>query len=165
MAQAFRLDGQLHEVWLSRTARGYELHRGAESIAVSLRPRGEHLHELVVGDETLSVVLAVRGDDVHVHVSGQAYTLTYSHSLERFAAQAHEHSEAAARAPMPGAVIALQVRPGDAVQRGDVMLVIESMKMETAISAGIDGVVKDVLVQVGQTFDRDALLVTLEPTA
>ena len=163
MAHAFKLRGALHEQWLSRTARGYELHRGDEHIAVSLRSRGEHVHELVVGDETLPVYLAVRGDDIHLHVSGEAHTLTYTHSLERFAAQAQERSEAVARAPMPGAVIALHVGPGQSVRRGDVMLVIESMKMETAISAGVDGVVKAVHVQAGQTFDRDALLVTLEP--
>ena len=163
MAHAFRLNGQLHDLWLSRTVHGYELHCGDERIAVSLRSRGQHVHELVVGDETVPVYLALRGDDVHVHVLGEAHTLTYTHSLERFAAQAHERSEAVARAPMPGAVIALHVGPGQSVRRGDVMLVIESMKMETAISAGVDGVVKDVHVQAGQTFDRDALLVTLEP--
>lgn len=163
MAQAFSLNGQLHDLWLSRTPRGYELHLGERRIAVTLNARGEHRHELLIGDRTMPVYLAVRGDDVHVHLDGEAHVLSYRHSLERFASQADDRSEATARAPMPGSVIALQAEVGQSVRRGDTLLVIESMKMETAICAGFDGVVKEVHVQVGQTFDRDALLVTLDP--
>ena len=105
----------------------------------------------------------VRGDDVHVHLDGEAHILTYSHNLERFASEGQDRSEATARAPMPGAVIAIQVAPGQAVKRGDVLVVIESMKMETAICAGLDGTVQTVHVLQGQTFERDSLLVTLSP--
>ena len=63
-----------------------------------------------------------------------------------------------------GSVIALNAVAGQEVRRGDLLLVIESMKMETAIFAGLDGVVREVHVQIGQTFDRDAVLVSLEPS-
>jgi len=161
MAQAFILNGALHEVWLARAAAGYALHAGDESIAVGLRPRGEHAHELLVGDDVRRVYVAVRGDAIHVHLDGESHLLTYSHSLERFAGEAAESAESVARAPMPGAVIAVEVQPGQAVQRGQLMMVIESMKMETAINAPHDGLVQTVHVAVGQTFDRDALLITL----
>jgi biotin carboxyl carrier protein len=163
MAHAFRLQGDLHEVWLSRTPRGYELHLGERRIAVALRDRGEHVHELLLGDRSLPVFVAVRGDEVHVHVEGAAHTLTFVHSVERFAAEAQGSSDAVSRAPMPGAVISISVRPGQRVTRGDVLMVIESMKMETAICAALDGEVQAVHVQQGQTFERDALLVTLSP--
>ena len=65
---------------------------------------------------------------------------------------------------MPGAVIAVHVQEGQTVARGEVMVVIESMKMETAICAGYDGRVQKLHVVAGQTFDREALLVTLERT-
>ena len=67
-----------------------------------------------------------------------------------------------AQAPMPGTVIAVQVKPGESVTRGQTMMVIESMKLETAIVAWRDGVIKTLHVAPGQTFDRAAPLVTLE---
>lgn len=67
-------------------------------------------------------------------------------------------------APMPGSVISLAVRVGQAVKRGDTLMVIESMKMETTLVAGVDGTVSAVHVQVGQTFERDATLVSVEPS-
>ena len=63
---------------------------------------------------------------------------------------------------MPGAVIAVSVEPGATVRRGQALLLIESMKMETTIVAPCDGTVQAVHVTIGQTFDRDAPLVTLE---
>lgn len=161
MAHAFALNGAEHEVWLSRARDSYVLHVGDEATDVSLRPRGTHVHELLIGDVSHRIHIAVHGDDVHVHVDGQAHTLRYTHNLERFAGQAEDEAESVSRAPMPGAVISIAVAEGQAVKRGDVMMVIESMKMETAISASHDGHVHKLHVAPGQTFDRDAALITL----
>ena len=64
---------------------------------------------------------------------------------------------------MPGTVVRVQVAPGEAVKRGQTLMVIESMKMETAIVAWRDGVVGAVHRPLGATFDRKAPLVSLEP--
>jgi acetyl/propionyl-CoA carboxylase alpha subunit len=162
MAQAFILKDEVHEVWLARAPAGYVMHVGEESIAVALTPRGQNVHELLLGDDANRVCIAVRGDAIHVHLDGEAYLLTYSHSLERFAGEEADASESVSRAPMPGAVISISVQQGQRVARGELMMVIESMKMETAINAAHDGVVQALHVAAGQTFDRDAPLVTLE---
>jgi len=162
MAHAFHLCGTDHELWLSRSGTVYRLHVGDTCVPVALTARGEHAHELTVRDVSERVHVARRGDDVHVHLDGETYLLRYTHSLERFAGQAVEEDEAVARAPMPGAVIAVAVQQGAVVRRGQALLVIESMKMETTIVAPCDGVVQTLHVAVGRTFDRDAPLVTLE---
>lgn len=164
MKHALKLDGQTHEVWLSRASQGYELHLSSTQAAVSLRTVGQQLHELVVDGRRMALHLAVHGDEIHLHIDGQTATLSHSHNLQRFASQADDGVEALSRAPMPGSVIALNAVAGQEVRRGDLLLVIESMKMETAIFAGLDGVVREVHVQIGQTFDRDAVLVSLEPS-
>ena len=64
---------------------------------------------------------------------------------------------------MPGSLVSVTVKPGDAVSKGQTLLVMESMKMETTILSPRDGVVAAVHFDKGQTFDRDALLLTLEP--
>ena len=64
---------------------------------------------------------------------------------------------------MPGTVIDILVKKGDAVTKGQTLLVIESMKMQTGILSARDGIVAEVPLAKGQTFDKGALLVRLEP--
>ncbi len=68
-----------------------------------------------------------------------------------------------ARAPMPGLVRAVLVAPGQAVARGDRMVVIEAMKMEHALVAPRDGRVAEVLAAEGAQVEAGATLVRLEP--
>jgi 3-methylcrotonyl-CoA carboxylase alpha subunit len=65
-------------------------------------------------------------------------------------------------APMPGRVIAVRVEPGQAVVRGQEVLVVEAMKMENAVRAPRDGVVKSVAAAVGDMVSPGTVLVELE---
>ena len=60
--------------------------------------------------------------------------------------------------PMPGTILKVNVSQGQAVKAGDVLLVLEAMKMENDIVAPVDGVVKQLLVQKGSTVDTDQTL-------
>ena len=62
---------------------------------------------------------------------------------------------------MPGNVIKVNVKAGDAVKKGDVLCVLEAMKMEHDIMAPEDGTVATVEVTAGQSVQTDAVLVTL----
>ncbi len=64
-------------------------------------------------------------------------------------------------APMPGRVTAVHVVAGAAVRRGDVLMVLEAMKMEHAIGAPADGVVSRVCFAAGDLVDEGALLLTI----
>ena len=66
-------------------------------------------------------------------------------------------------APMPGKVLRVPVREGDAVVAGQTLVVLEAMKMETALVAESEAVVKRVLVAPGQMVDHGALLIELNP--
>ena len=65
-------------------------------------------------------------------------------------------------APMPGLVVAVLAHEGDRVERGDRLLSIEAMKMETALHAERDGKIAEVLVQAGSQIDAKDLLVVYE---
>mgnify|MGYP001265213722 FL=1 len=65
-------------------------------------------------------------------------------------------------APMPGRVRQILVQPGDSVERGQIVMIMESMKMELEIAAQRDGVVKRVLVEPGVQVDRGMRLLQLE---
>ena len=64
---------------------------------------------------------------------------------------------------MPGLVKALAAAPGATVRRGEVLLVLEAMKMEHALVAPRDGVVAEVLVAEGAQVTDGTLLLVLEP--
>jgi len=63
------------------------------------------------------------------------------------------------RAPMPGLVSRVQVDPGDAVQPGQGIVIIEAMKMENELKAEAAGVVSRILVAAGQVVEKGAVLV------
>ena len=63
---------------------------------------------------------------------------------------------------MPGRVVLVKARTGDAVKADDVLLVMEAMKMELALKAPRDGIVADVQAVEGEFVEADATLVTLE---
>ncbi|MGI8672158.1 MAG: biotin/lipoyl-containing protein [Luteitalea sp.] len=65
-------------------------------------------------------------------------------------------------APMPGKIVRLPVRPGDAVEARQPVVVIEAMKMENALVAVRAGIVRDVLVQEGMSVEAGRPLVVLE---
>ena len=65
-------------------------------------------------------------------------------------------------APMTGSVIDVRCKPGDSVEQGDVLLVVESMKMNNEIRAPIAGTVELVQVTPGQRVQQGALLVALQ---
>jgi biotin carboxyl carrier protein len=62
---------------------------------------------------------------------------------------------------MPGTVVRVAAEKGQPVAAGDVLVVLEAMKMEHAIRATADGTVDDVLVAAGQQVDDGAVLVVL----
>lgn len=64
-------------------------------------------------------------------------------------------------APMPGTINKINFKAGDAVKRGDVLCVLEAMKMENDICAPADGTVAAVLVAQGASVTTDEVLFTL----
>ena len=65
-------------------------------------------------------------------------------------------------APMPGNILAVNVKEGDVVKKGQVLMILEAMKMENEIMAGADGTVTSVAVQSGATVEAGALLCTIK---
>ncbi len=65
-------------------------------------------------------------------------------------------------APMPGKIVRVGVKPGDAVQARQTLVVIEAMKMENELKAGRDGTVTEVHAREGVSVDAGALLVVIQ---
>lgn len=162
MKQVFHLGGSRIEAVSLPASDGTDLVLEDSRHRVSLHALGEGEYRLEVDGIAHRVWIAVCGDAVHIHAGGRSWTVELVDELAETAAAGGGAADTA-EAPMPGTVVRVEVTPGEAVKRGQTLMVIESMKMETAIVAWRDGVVGAVHRQLGATFDRKAPLVTLEP--
>lgn len=67
----------------------------------------------------------------------------------------------AIKAPLPGNILNVKVKEGDSVSKGDVLLIMEAMKMENNVMADANGVVKSIKVKEGDTVLQNDLLVEI----
>jgi 3-methylcrotonyl-CoA carboxylase alpha subunit len=163
MRHAFRVGDEMAELWLSHDRGRFRLHLGdAPAELVRLDSLGQGAFDLVVGGESHRVHLAFAGDSVFIHLDGEAYEVAYLDPVPLHDRAHGAGGEDVARAPMPGIVVATPVAAGARVELGQTLVIIESMKLETAIKAWRAGVVGMVHVAVGQSFERGADLVSLE---
>ncbi|CAF1507176.1 unnamed protein product, partial [Rotaria sordida] len=65
-------------------------------------------------------------------------------------------------APMPGQVLDIKAKVGDIIKKGDTVVVLSAMKMETVVKSPMDGKVKQVHVNAGQQIHGDDLIIELE---
>ena len=99
------------------------------------------------------------GDMVHVQAGGTTCSLRIE---PRFVLPGSELPSGGLVAPMPGVVIEIRCGVGDTVSAGQVLVVLEAMKMEHHISAPFDGVVTEIPIEVGQQLENGALLLTID---
>ena len=66
------------------------------------------------------------------------------------------------RAPMPGAVVKINCRQGEMVRKGDVLIILEAMKMENEIHSPIDGFIKEICVKEGMTVSSEEVMAIFE---
>lgn len=64
--------------------------------------------------------------------------------------------------PMPGKIVTVMAIPGQAVVKGETLVIVSAMKMESEYKAGKDGIVQEVLVKEGDTVDSGQIMVVLE---
>jgi 3-methylcrotonyl-CoA carboxylase alpha subunit len=100
------------------------------------------------------------GLDVVVLMSGRSYTVRPHDPLE--AAEHAEHDNADLRAPMPGKIVQLLVKPGDRVRKGQALAIIEAMKMEHTLAAPGDLTVKAAPFRAGDQVNEGAIIVSFD---
>lgn len=112
-------------------------------------PDGE-VYSLLVGGRSHEVRVSPENGHLEVSLNGVAIPIEVRHPLEKALARVRQDGAAAGEetvvAPMPGLVVALRVKPGDRVEAGQPVVVVEAMKMQNELATRGGGVVKDVLV-------------------
>jgi propionyl-CoA carboxylase alpha chain len=117
---------------------------------------------LVLDDVRRACTLVTHEDLHYVHSCLGTSTLR---EVPRFPPPARAEIRGGCHAPMPGKILAIRVDAGQTVQKGQVLVIVEAMKMEHEVTAPHDGVVRQLSVEVGQQVDAGDVLVVLEEAA
>ena len=108
----------------------------------------------------ISGAVTLAGDTFTVHLDGRSWTFAFAEppSMERSGGASAAAVSSGVNAPMPGKIVKVAVREGDAVEERALLLVLEAMKMEHRIEAPAAGTVRAVNVKEGQTVTAGATL-------
>jgi len=142
----------------------YGLERG-EEIALDLEPGKSLIVKLLtVGDPqpdgTRTIFFELNGQPREINVRDRSLKATIETRPKADPANAGHVG-----APIPGAVTTVSVEAGERVKKGDRLLVMEAMKMQTTVYAPIDGRIAQKLVNVGDKVEAKDLLMVIDPKA
>jgi 3-methylcrotonyl-CoA carboxylase alpha subunit len=161
MAYRFNLDGQ--PVALDIRHRVPRLGLVIDDVIADVTevPAEGAAFELVVDGRVRRGWRCLVGQDIHVRLDGRSYVVRRT-DLD-FAEGGGGAGGNEIRSDMPGTTIALHVAVGDAVEEGQRLLTIESMKLQMTIAAHRAGRIAALHVEANATFERGAVLVSLAP--
>ena len=163
MEYRYQVGDQIIRVQLERAGEGWRASiDGGAWHTVQIASRAATYIELDIEGKRSRISVERSGD--HRFAARGSDTFEFKR-VERDAARGKPHEGASSGvldATMPGQVVAVVVKEGDTVQRGQTLVVLEAMKMELRVTAPHDGHVAHVRVQVGQVVERGQQLLELE---
>ncbi len=127
----------------------------------------EGLYSLLVENQSFEALVEESEDGYRVLIDGTLYhARVVDERAKRLAEAAGAFTaatgELTVKSPMPGLIVSLPVQPGDTVKKGQVVAVLESMKMENELKAPRDGKVVAVKVEPRQAVEQNQVLVVIE---
>ncbi len=128
----------------------YRVQLDGRVVSATLREGDAHAAQLELGDRTLPILHDATDAGLRLEVAGRAH---------RFGWQ----TVGQVRAATPAMVVAIAVAPGDRVESGQALGVLEAMKMEIGFTAPATGVVTEVRVRAGQQVAAGDVLLVIEP--
>ena len=127
---------------------------------------GQPVYSLIVDGKSHEAYAAQEEDNWQVLLRGRLYPVTVEDEREKRLRSAAgggvaETGEFHLKSPMPGLVVAIPVAEGQAVKRGQVLLILESMKMQNELKSPRDGIVGRVRVKPGETVEQKQTLLSV----
>lgn len=153
--------GEEHELLVAQTApNSYTVTGETENLDLVLEQDSPNTVTILGADNRRTIRFVKNNDDVTL------FSKDGSNIFEISAGYSHGDADVSAGneilSPMPGIVKVLNTSPQNDVKAGDVLVIIEAMKMEHSLTASRDGVVSDVLIEAGQQVEAGEVLLILE---
>jgi acetyl/propionyl-CoA carboxylase alpha subunit/acetyl-CoA carboxylase carboxyltransferase component len=148
-----RVGGEAYKLGVARSRSDrYKVDLDGRPVNVDVERSGRFELRLRAGGQTFDVLSVAQGPDYLVEVDGAVHRISGGEA-------------GLVRAPAPAMVVAIGVAPGDEVAEGDVVAVVESMKLETSLRAPAAGQVAEVFADVNTQVESGAKLLRIEPAA
>ena len=127
---------------------------------------GQPVYSLIVDGKSHEGYVAQADDNWQVLLRGRLFPITVEDEREKRLRSAAgggvaETGEFHLRAPMPGLVVAIPVEEGQSIQKGQVLVILESMKMQNELKAPRDGTVGRIRVKPGETVEQKQTLLSV----
>jgi biotin carboxyl carrier protein len=127
---------------------------------------GQPVYSLIVDGKSHESYVAAGDHDWQVLLRGRLYPVTVEDEREKRLRTAAgggvaETGELHLRAPMPGLVVTILVDEGQSIKKGQVLLILESMKMQNELKSPRDGVIGRVRVKAGETVEQKQTLLSV----
>lgn len=161
MKVSFDHNAETIVVTLTPTGKSYQAAMGDQIFNIEVLRAEDGRFDLLIDGKRVTAYVSSDGPKRWVTANGQTLMLTKSSGARRRGHRSH-HAAGELTAPMPGQVRAVNVSEGDAVTKGQTLLVLEAMKMEIRIHATQDGTVKKLFVRTGETVEREQMLIEIE---
>lgn len=154
----YRLGEDERTVQVEEAGGQYQVRVGERLFTISAHAGEAGRLDLCVDGRRQRAYVARQGGCTYVWLDGAVWTFARPDPRRR---TPRHDSGGSLEATMPGRVLDVLVAAGDAVQRGDTLVLLEAMKMELRIQAASDGVVSKVHVHAGQVVERGQRLVEI----
>jgi len=156
----FDYNSQPFLIDLTPSGKSYRAAIGDKIVDVEIIHTSDGQLELLIDNQRVTAYVSFDGAKRWMTINGQTIVLTKASGARR-KSSGHDHASELA-APMPGLVRSVNVVEGEAVAKGQTLMVLEAMKMEIRIQTKSDGVVKKLFVKQGQIVEREQALIEIE---
>lgn len=157
------LNGREYEIEVVTSNSGIILKYNGDEIKADVEPLPvEGLYHLIIEGESFLLGYENKGESIHVESCG----IPYEVSLRRAKiAKARERVERGKKivSPLSGLVVEILKKRGDELEKGDGIIVMESMKMRNVIKSPVSGILKELRVSEGEALKRGDIIGFVEP--
>jgi biotin carboxyl carrier protein len=127
---------------------------------------GQPVYSLLLNGQSYEAQVYASEEEWQVLLEGRLYSVLVEDERERrlrttLGARASDTGEFQLRSPMPGLVIALPIEEGQPVRKGDVLLILESMKMQNELKAPRDGTIARIRVKAGDSVEQKQVMLSV----
>jgi biotin carboxyl carrier protein len=159
------IGNETHEVEVSGAGGRYRVTIGESEWDVDARATMPGIYSILIGGVSYVADVVDRDGACVVEVGGEQYEINVDeqtrHIIRTRGGAGTGAGSRTLTAPLPGKISRVAVQPGDAVGAGDILLVIEAMKMENEFRAAAAGTVAEVRVAAGQTVNAGDVLIVM----
>lgn len=127
---------------------------------------GQPVYSLLIGGKSFEAYVYPGEDDLQVLLGGNSFSIKVEDEREKrlraaAGSMVSDNVEFHLRSPMPGMVVAMPVSEGEKVSKGQVLVILESMKMQNELKSPRDGILSRVKVKVGDSVEQRQTLLSV----